>query len=374
MLDYELSLFDDSVPILAVTELQCPLPAPEALWTAVDAASWATTMQVVYHLPPHMNSPILSNHIQTPSLCDLFQDFLQNNLQNNVSGSLKSLTPQKLRLLLHPIQAMLCHVRQLHSCLPESLGNSHMAAPLVNKDSMQKRIREIQGLLQQWYSLTMAYCATDPHCALTRCNVVLYHLMYLNSVTNFPEIERLARREGFDDTNSFPHLELSLRHKRCIYGREEAILHSGQVLRLLRQMAQTRRPSWWTAAMYRAVLILWADSVSHMDGDFKSEQLAEMSNMAARPNHYKPSIVPIDQRGRDDPALSACIWRRSGIAVLSRLDGSAVGLDNPQGILDYGIKMVDEADSSRIGDGIRRKMTGLLNNWKAVDSSILASI
>ncbi|OIW23648.1 hypothetical protein CONLIGDRAFT_686569 [Coniochaeta ligniaria NRRL 30616] len=374
MLDHELSLFHDSVPLLAITELQCPLPAPEALWTALDATNWAAVMQTMYGLQPHMNPQMLSCRSQTSSLCELFQLFLQNNL----SGRHTSLTPQQLRLLLHPIQGMLCHVRQLHSCLPETLTNRQTGVPSVNKDSTQQRIREIQTVLQQWYSLTINHCAKDAHCALSRCNLVLYHLMYLNTVTNFPEIERLARREGFDDNNSYHNLELSLRHKRCVFEREQAVLHCGQVLRLLRQMPRNRRPSWWTAAMYRAILILWADSISHMDGDFKSDEFGDMSNggQSRGSTQWKPKLqmVPIDQVGQDDPVLAACLWKRKGIPVLSRLDGSAIALDNPAEVLDYGINTVDEADSSRIGDGIRRKLLGLLNNWRDIDSSVGAAI
>jgi hypothetical protein len=143
-------------------------------------------------------------------------------------------------------------------------------------------------------------------------------------------------------------------------------------------MPRNRRPSWWTAAMYRAILTLWADSISHMANDFKSEELGEMVNGAQPMSgmHWQPrsNLVPIDQAGRDDPALTACIWQRNGIPVLSRLNGSVIALDSPPEILDYGIKTVDEADSSRIGDGIRRKLIDLLNNWKAVDSSTLVVI
>ncbi|KAJ9154666.1 Transcriptional regulator ADR1 [Coniochaeta hoffmannii] len=354
MLDHELSLFHDSAPLLAITDLQCALPAPEELWTSVDSADWAATMQTMYGgLSPHMNPRMLGNHLQTPSLCDLFQNFLQDNLSERYTA----LTAQQLRLLLHPIQAMLCHLRQLHSCLPEPLVNCQPGMPTVSRDSMQQRIHEVQNLLQQWYNLTMTSTAKDPQCLLTRCNLVLYHLMYLNTVTNFPEIERLARREGLDDKSSFPHLEVSLRRKRCILQREETILHCGQVLGLLRQMPRNRRPSWWTAAMYRAVLSLWADSVTLLDNS------SESANAGGLSSYHQHNMVPVDAARQDDPALNACIWQHNGIPVLSHLDGRAVGLDKPSEILDYGIRAVGEADSSRIGDGIRRKLATLMSNW-----------
>lgn len=365
MLDHELSLFHDTAPLLATTELRCPLPAPEDLWTTVDTTSWAAAMHAMYQLSPHMSPETMHRHLETPSLFDLFQDFLQNNL----SVVHTTLPPQQLRLLLHPIQAMVSHLRVLQSCLPDTLGNSQMGLPTVNRDSAEQRIHEIQNLLQQWYSLAQASSANDQLCDLTRCNLALYHLMYLNTVTDFPEIERLARREGLDDKAAFPQLEMSVRHKRCILQREQAVLHCGQVLGLLRRLPRNRRPSWWTAAMYRAVLILWADSISHVDGSSVGEQLAEMGNGAMSRGGlggYQPSLVPLDRIGPDDPALTACIWQRDGIPILRYVSGKVIGLDNPHEILDYGIKTVDEADSSRVGDGIRRKLAALMTNWNQV--------
>lgn len=365
MLDHELSLFHDTAPLLAITELQSPLPAAENLWATVDTASWTAAMQAMSQLAPHPNPEMTGNHLQAPSLFELFQNFLQINL----TGGHAALPPQQLRLLLHPIQAMVCQLRLLQSCLPDTLGNSHAGLATVSKDSMEQRTHEIHNLLHRWYSLAKASSAKGQQCPLACCNLALYHLMYLNTVTNFLEIERLARREGLNEKSAFPPLELSLRHRRCILQREEAILHCGQVLGLLRQMPRNRRPSWWTAAMYRAVLTLWANSISRMDCSLESEQLAEMGNNAisrGQLGSYQPVLIPIDGTREDDPALTACIRQRNGIPVLSYLDGRAIGLDNPVEILEYGIKTVDEADSSRIGDGIRRKLATLMNNWNQV--------
>jgi hypothetical protein len=235
--------------------------------------------------------------------------------------------------------------------------------PVVDREATQQRIHEIQVLLQQWYRLTMASTAKEPQCSLTRCNLVLYHLMYLNTVTNFAQIERLARREGMDEKSSLSQLALSEYHNRCILQHEEALIHSGQVLRLLRQMPRNRRPNWWPAAMYRAILVLWADSVTFLGhNDYKSGQLVETGSGGL--GQYQPNLVPIDATNEIDPVLTACIWQSNATPVLTNVNGTAVGLGDPSAILTYGIKSADEADSSRFGDGIRRKLATLQANWQ----------
>ncbi|GAB1313850.1 hypothetical protein MFIFM68171_04060 [Madurella fahalii] len=352
MLDQELSLFHDTAPLFAITELQCPLPGPEVLWLAPNSEQWLTAMQSVYGCTANVNPQLLSGPSITPSLYDLFQDFLQDNLsrrQGNVS-------PQQLRLILHPLQALLYHLRQMLSCFSDIVGTRRTSACTFTKASTQVRMEEVQGLLQKWYELTLAYSKAHPGCPVTRCNLVLYHLISLNAVTSFPEVERLARREGFDGS----YWELSLRYKRCIFQREEAIFHCGQVFRLLRLMPSDRRPAWWSAAMYRATLILWTDSISKLDPNF---QIDKREN--AGPG--SPRQVVIDQATPEDPALVAFAWNGEGIAKLTRRDGSTMTLDAPADVLSYAIQNIEAGFSSRIGDGIKRKLIELGKNWN-VDS------
>ncbi len=50
----------------------------------------------------------------------------------------------------------------------------------------------------------MADChlKVNPTCAVMQANLVMFHLISLNAVTNFSEIERLVCREGFDENTS----------------------------------------------------------------------------------------------------------------------------------------------------------------------------
>lgn len=389
--DQELSLFHDTAPVLSISELQCPLPGPELLWLAPNAEQWLSGVQSVYGCTNNVNPQLLSTPSLTPSLFDLFQDFLHDNLPRRQPG----LTPQQLRLLLHPLQALLCHLRQMLTCFSDILAARRTAARTVTKSSTLQRLEEVQVLLQKWYELAVAYHKANPSCAMTKCNIVLYHLISLNAVTNFPEVERLARKEGFEasggagqtvtttaaTTKTTTYWELSLRHKRCVYQREEAVFHCGQALRLLRCMPPDRLPPWWGAAVYRVTLIMWTDAVGRLDPSFKvgggGGKEGGCGGGGAGGSSPEDAgagagVVAVDQVTPEDPALIAYIWSGDGVAVLTRADGSAVGMDDPSEILDLGMEALGGGVSTRMGDGIRRKLARLASNW-ALDTIGLGS-
>lgn len=266
ILDLELSLFHDTTPLLSISELQCPLPGPKMLWMATTAQQWLTGINSVYGCTTNVSPHLLSTPSLTPSLFELFQDFLHGSL---TTSRREPLEPQQLRLLLHPLQALLCHLRQTLSCFSNIPVGRRAKGRTVTKATTTQRLEEVQGLLKEWYELAAARHRADPNCAVTQCNLVLYHLISLNAVTSFPEVERLARKEGFDPIGP-THLELSLRHQRCIHQREVAIFHCGQALRLLRALPADRQPSWWGAAVYRVTMVLWTDGLSRLDPSFKT--------------------------------------------------------------------------------------------------------
>ncbi len=90
MLDQELSLFHDTAPLLSITELQCPLPGPEVLWMSPSSERWLAAVQSVYGCTANVNPQLLSAPSLTPSLYDLFQDFLHDNLSRRQGASRRS--------------------------------------------------------------------------------------------------------------------------------------------------------------------------------------------------------------------------------------------------------------------------------------------
>lgn len=469
ILDLELSLFHDTPPLLSISELECPLPSPKLLWMAPDAEQWRAGIQSIYGCTTNVNPHLLSTSSLTPSLFDLFQKFLHGNLTNCQD----SLEPQQMRLLLHPLQSLLCHLRQTLSCFSDILGGRRSKCRIVTKASTSQRVEEVQGLLGKWFELASAQHEADPACAVTQCNLILYHLISVNAVTSFLEVERLARMEGFEGSGGGrapTYWELGLRHKRCIHQRERAIFHCGQALRLLRALPTDRQPSWWGAAVYRVTMVLWTDGLARLDPQFKtpaasssstkspeitpgatvttssrimmncnilfgrssssnnnnnnnkdddsnndnkssshsstagsppsssttlpSPSMSTTSNDAGvrtpTPAMGMPSPSPsqsqspsllrascrklaVDQVAPTDASVITYLWGGDGTVVLTRADGTAVGLDEPAKVLELGIEALAAGVSTRIGDGLKRKLTALAARWNFYPVAVATS-
>ncbi|KAI0849329.1 hypothetical protein F5Y00DRAFT_252975 [Daldinia vernicosa] len=360
MVDQELSLFHDTAPMLSTSELCTPLPCPDLLWTSANADQWYAAAQRIYGYTANVNPQLLSTAPPvSPSLHDLFQDLLDDKLSRRLdtrrpdSRRQDSLTPHQLRLLLHPIQSCLYHITQMLSCFSDGMGTISIGNRIGIKSSFESRRDEFQVLLQKWYELTITYYNANPTCAISKTNLVLFHLISLNAITNFLEIERMARREKVDGCYWVQSPRPKPCHRPCISHREEAIFHCGQVFRLIRSIPRDRRPSWWSAGIYRATLILWTDTMLRLDPNFqKHEGLGPP--------------VPIDQVTPEDPAVITYLWTGDGVPVLThQRDGTHTNLEKPGDVLEYAVQTLDDGVSSRFTDGIRRKLVMLNSRWQA---------
>ncbi|KAK0670529.1 hypothetical protein QBC41DRAFT_72732 [Cercophora samala] len=389
MLDQELSLFHDVTPLFAVTELKCPLPGPEPLWQCQTSTEWLSKMQSVYGCTANVNPQLLEAATVTPSLCNLFQDFLQDALSQRQSQG--GLSPQQLRLLLHPIQSLICHLRQMLSCLSGPPPSRQRGPSTVTRSSTQQRMDEVQNLLAKWYDMTRAYLQRERNCPITRCNLVLYHLISLNASANFAEIEKLARKEGWEGVDV--NWELNLRSKRCIFQWEQTIFHCGQVFKLLRAMPNNRRPAWWSAAMYRATMVLWVMSLTWGQtpqlasgvvagagptspvGGVKQQSAEEgVAMVVGAAVAREQVVVVVDQvTMEEEQRVMPVLWEDSTVLALTRVDGGGRMViktreskpgESSGDILRYAIQNIDVGFSSRVGDGIKRKLEKLGKNWE----------
>ncbi|KAI9874819.1 MAG: hypothetical protein M1823_007604, partial [Watsoniomyces obsoletus] len=127
-----MSLFSDSNPLLSLVDLHAPMPGSDDLWHAGSATEWLDLFERIHGCT--YRSP--------QSLRDFFTSFVDGDFTG------KTLSPTQLRLLLHPIQAQVCHLRQFIACLPD--GNSQgKGSRAVSKAAAKARLEEISALLQQ---------------------------------------------------------------------------------------------------------------------------------------------------------------------------------------------------------------------------------
>lgn len=336
MVDQDLSLFHDSAPLFTVTECSAPMPDSDSLWQAPNASEWSQVFNQVHEFSNGYSS--VGSGARPVSLKELFRQFLDDEIVVQDVQEVH-LTPMHLRLLLHPLQTLVNQYCQLLSCFSDSVASRSRNRALTAA-STRVRLEEVQALLGRWFDLAQRYLKTNPMCPLMQAALVVFHLISMNAVTNFPEIERLARREGVDGT----YQQMLWLHKKCISDVQEAVTHAGQVIRLVREMPRGIRPPWWPGAIYRASLVLWTDALTHNDSVSPRQQGAAFS---------------IDRLSADHPTVLRYLSRREGIPTLTTLEGTPVLLDNGFSVLSHCINVIDEGVATRFSDGIRSKLEKL---------------
>jgi len=341
MVDQDLSLFHDTSPLFSVTEFATPMPDSDRLWQAQTATDWSDVFNVIHEFSNGYSS--IRSGARPLSLRELFRLFLDDEI---VIQDIQEviLTPMHLRLLLHPLQTLVCQYCQLLSCYSDNAASRSRNRALTAA-STRVRLEEVQALLGRWFDLAQRYLRSSPACPMMQASLVMYHLISMNAVSNFPEIERLARREGVE--NTFQHL--LWRHRRCLSDAQEAVVHAGQILRLVRDMPRGIRPPWWPGAVYRAALVIWTDSLTHQ------------SMGADQQGQYPPpnGTFPIDRLPSDHQAILRYLSRKEGVPTMTKRDRTPVALNNGYAVLSHCIDVIDEGVATRFSDGIRSKLEKL---------------
>jgi hypothetical protein len=381
MVDQDLALFHDTAPLFTVSEFAAPMPDADRLWQAKTAVEWSSVFEQVHEFSGGYSS--IGSGARPLSLRDLFRHFLDDEM---VSLGIET-TPLQLRLLLHPLQSLVCQYSQLLSCFADSRSTRNPTpSRAVSASSTRHRLEEVQSLLGRWFDLAERYLRANPMCPMLQTTLVIFHLISLNAVTSFSDIEQLARRENFDGT----YQQLVWTHKRCIHDVEEAIYHCGQIFRIVRGMSRGTRPPWWAGAIYRAGLVLWTDSLTHKDqtasplntnmsttttNDNNSTNTSTNTTNNPNPNPNPintntssnisfPSVVPgpsfaIDALTADHPLIVRYLTKREGVPCVTKRDGSQMGLDRAFPVLRHCVELIDEGAATRFSDGVRAKIERL---------------
>ena len=340
MVDQDMSLFNDTAPLFSVTEFAAPMPDADRLWHAKSAAEWSSIFEQVHEFSGGYSS--VGSGARPLSLRDLFRHFLDDEM---IPLGIE-MTPLQLRLLLHPLQSLVCQYSQLLSCFSDAMSKRSPSPRAMTAASTRTRLEEVQSLLQRWFDLAERYLKVNPICPLMQTNLMIFHLISLNAVTNFPEIERLARRENYDGT----YQQLVWTHKRCITDVEEAVFHCGQVFRLVRSMPRGIRPPWWAGAIYRVGLILWTDSLLQKETGSPGN-----GGMLSVPG---PSFA-IDALPADHPLIVRYLTKREGVPCVTKRGGSQMSIDQAFLVLQHCVEVIDEGAATRFSDGIRAKLERL---------------
>lgn len=334
IVDQEISLMSDATPQLSIVDMHVPMPDSDDLWHASSSAEWLGLFEKIH-----------GSTYQSPgSVRDFFTRFVDGDLAG------KELSPTQLRLLLHPLQAQVCQLRQFIACLPDG-GTHARSSRAVSKVATKARLEEISTLLQQWYAISrQSFSGNQGTCWTTCANLIMYHLISLNTITSFKCIEQFARRDAAQgQTRHSTWLQ-----SKCIDEPEEALFHCGQILRLIRSMPKAVRPPWWAGAIYRVAVVGWATSLSRGGGPFLNEK---------RGNEGIGKFA-IDDLTPESEQITRFVKHREGEPMLTNYDGTLSAIHIPSNVLQVCVDVLEDDSSMRLADGIKRKLRNLMDTWR----------
>ena len=330
--DQEVSLFYDTPPLLSYSQIHIAMPSTDSLWKATSADDW----QSLYEM--HSST---TQHI---GLSDLFKRFMEDGLMHQA----QNLSAIHLRLLLHPLQGLCSHLGQYLGFLA---NNSHAASSRFIATAVSRnRLDEVRSLLQQWYILyTHSSVASSQDPAVSTA-LVMYHLISLGTLVNFPEIEQLLRQ----NPQSEPFRQHFNLRMRSIESAEELFFHCGQVLRLLCLLRRSSRPIWWPAAIYRVALVCFITSAARLGTQFGIPSPAPSK---------RESVVSINMLPPEDADITRFLKAREGIPMITKRNGELAPLDLPESVLNHCVDVLDEDLGTRLAEGIRNRLVRLIHRW-----------
>ncbi|KAI1137551.1 hypothetical protein F5Y05DRAFT_73365 [Hypoxylon sp. FL0543] len=367
LLDLEISLFQDANLHIPVLALNSSLPSNEQFWLARDATTW---QQLLTRDDDSGVGSYSTQPLPQPSLRTLFQWFLNDDL---TPAKRQYLSPLALRLLLHPLHALVYSCRQLLDCLGET-SCSRSFSP-ITKASTHVRMHEIRSLLQRWLDLYKSSLlapwsaptasSSDPNDVLITATLITFHVINLNTVASIPDIEELARRDLSD--REIRHFSQEAAY--FVHSPKEAVFHAGRILQLLGVLDRKTRPPWWPAALYRATLALWACSVFYgalwTSPSTSYLLIDEQEGDSLDP--YSWNLV----RGTNKDDMVGSSWDSRSPALIPALKnstgaGGPVTLGHPTQVLETCLLVFDTGVATRVSEGIRGKLSQLLSRRNAL--------
>ncbi|CAD0099900.1 unnamed protein product [Aureobasidium mustum] len=252
----EMYLFQDTTSTLfnSVTDFNTSVPSSDRLWRATSAEQWAQEIRQLdggtISFPPSLNE-----HVKRFRVINVDKDF-------------DTFTPITLRLLLYHLQKVVAQS-----------GKASMYRPRVPSHG--------------------------------RHLVVLYHLISLNTLTNFPDVERFARNDDNIQTHESPCWVRSHHFE----DRHRIFFHCGQVLHTSMEFGESTR-------------------------------------------------VVLDDMAPDHTLIEAYLERHEGFPVFTQLQGGYLSLDVPDQILTHHASVLGTDPQLSFVKGVQLKLLKLAARWQ----------
>ncbi|MCJ1311386.1 hypothetical protein MMC25_005057 [Agyrium rufum] len=340
-LDQETCLFHDAASIISSNDLNTPTPEPEIFWQAATAEEWAEVVP--------RSKRLNLNHALS------LHDYVQRFVEAENASQLLTLSPLEVRLLLHPVHAITRQLRELLRCV-SSLGKERKTNRHVSRAVISVQVEQVQSILEKWHGICEAQMQRKGiSCAATCANMIMYHLIKLNILVDFVEVERMARGEG--PRAGLQSTQPSQKRLYHLEEKEEIYFHCGQVLRFVRFIPEPIRPLWWPAAIYRVALIMWANSTTNADGS----SIPKNSNIE---DNEEP--VAIDSMAPNDPVLALYLQEHVGTPVLTGGTAGIVTFRESENILQHCAGLLRIDCTTCLARGLRQKLLSMAERWESV--------
>lgn len=390
MLDQELSLFHDTSPSFTISDFVSPVPDSSCLWYAKTATDWALAYQQIYK----PTEPLTQNQFirRQPALHDIFRQLL--DIDSNIENL--KLTALQLRLLLCPLQVIVFQSQLFASYLPGiSLSSSSSSSTSQQgtqgsreATSTANQLIEIQAWLGRWHTLVKKYLTTNAVCPAIQASLVLFHIISLNTMINFPAVEADVRGENRNGAGEKQSLS-AFRHPHAqnlggsSFGIRQIAHHCEQILSLVRAMDRNVRPSWWPGAIYRACLIMWTIQSAYDRGEGKMDEILMMAFGAANGVATRAATGSNEAADVSLASLSSLSSSSSSAGEFfahsnhsfasggqdndvagnpSFPVGVLPGMQNAKEVISRCVEIIEEGAPTRLAEGIVAKLKRLLNS------------
>jgi hypothetical protein len=323
-----MNLLHDREPGFNINDLQSTLPGCNETWIASTAQIWRSKYDG--RCDPQSRT---SSH----SLADLFGSFKDEQPLDNLSLV-------ELGFLLQPLQTLIYHVNKTATYF--SAFSSRRLA-----QSIQTQLEESRYLLERWYTISRRTLEQDDSVSINACTTMtMFHLISLNTFTYLPDIEQLARGEiKLDVFETSPW-----GGKRYAEEAHQIWCHCGQVIRYFRKMRAGYQPYWWSGAIYRVALCLWATHLS-----VKGDDARTMTPPA------EPAGIAVDMLPFDHSTVVRYLRRPEGKPMLSQHDGTLVRLQASTDIIWHCVEVLKEnRSSSQLDEEIIERLARLAGRWE----------
>ncbi|EEA22951.1 conserved hypothetical protein [Talaromyces marneffei ATCC 18224] len=301
MADQEWSLFYDKPNVVSVEMLVDPMPEDDTVWKTSSAAEWATLGSGL----PMSNERL--------SLRDFYHRFINGELRvSRETGS----SQLSLRLLLVPLQSMVCHLREWIHTFANGQVRWRQQAQSLSNSAIQVQLHQVRGFLLEWFTLAFhSSTLSSTNSPFSLVTLVIYHLISLNVMTDFREIDEALVNGVMPDRATWnPSVSGTQSSEAWVIAQdseEEVLVHCGQVLRLYRLMPLAHQPLWWPAAIHRVFRIVCFVAMARHPSDW----------LQSRNN--SPQNISSTQGGRGSLAGSGSTSTNPGIDILSTSTNSA---------------------------------------------------